>query len=75
MRKLTKTPHEQNIEDKLPVNGEGVRSPSAVDDDVQAHQAGAGDGVGTRLPGTGGDYRRPSGGGELTEDDVEGHHN
>jgi hypothetical protein len=74
MRKMNKLPREEN--DGLPVEGEGVRSPQASEDDVQAHRAGAveGEGVGTRLPGTGGDYRRPSGGGELTEDDVEGHH-
>jgi len=72
MRKMNKLPREEN--DKLPVEGEGVRV-NATDDDVQAHRAGAApDEVGTRLPGTGGDYRRPTSGGELTEDDVEGHH-
>ena len=50
-------------------------------DDVEGHyrapnlpggeKAGP-DELGTRLPGTGGDFRRPSGGGELI-DDTEGH--
>ncbi|HEV7810187.1 MAG TPA: hypothetical protein VGO64_06295 [Candidatus Limnocylindrales bacterium] len=46
----------------------------STDTDVEGHRAPSGDRVAPRLPGTGGDFRRPSGGGELTdEDDVEGH--
>ena len=43
--------------------------------DVEAHRARSGDGFAPRLPGTGGDFRRPSGGGEIDGDgdDVEGH--
>ena len=74
VKKMNRLPHEEKTADGLPVEGEGVRSPNAQDDDVQAHSAETGpEGVGTKLPGTGGDYRRPSGGGEVTDDDVEGH--
>lgn len=43
--------------------------------DVEAHRARSGPNVAPRLPGTGGDFRRPSGGGEVDGDghDVEGH--
>lgn len=42
--------------------------------DVEAHRLATGGGFAPRLPGTGGDFRRPSGGGEVDGgDDVEGH--
>jgi hypothetical protein len=47
-------------------------------DDVEGHvrptegEPGGPEELGTRLPGTGGDFRRPSGGGELI-DDTAGH--
>ena len=68
MDKTKKLPREMAI-DGLPA------------DDVEGHGRLTGNGedigpeeLGQRLPGTGGDFRRPSGGGELTDDDdVEGH--
>ncbi|MDQ3128446.1 MAG: hypothetical protein M3Q66_08350 [Chloroflexota bacterium] len=41
--------------------------------DVEAHRTRSGEDFAPRLPGTGGDFRRPSGGGEVDGDDVEGH--
>ena len=67
MDKMKKLPREMAV-DGLPA------------DDVEAHARLTGDDqtgpedLGQRLPGTGGDFRRPSGGGELT-DDVQGHMN
>lgn len=67
MRKLTKLPREEatDNDEALPVDG-----------DVEGHGVSS-DRFAPRLPGTGGDsraQRRPSSGGELTEeDDVEGH--
>ena len=67
MDKFKKLPREQAA-DGLPADQvDGLPGT----DDVEGHTAGP-DELGTRLPGTGGDFRRPSGGGELT-DDVEGH--
>ena len=68
MDKFKKLPREQAV-DGLPADQvDGLPGT----DDVEGHTAGP-DELGTRLPGTGGDFRRPSGGGELTDDDVEGH--
>jgi hypothetical protein len=69
MKKNYKLPREgvaERRDDGLNVDGSET--------DTEAHRYKSGDGV-TRLPGTGGDAfpRRPSSGGELTEDDVEGH--
>ncbi len=41
--------------------------------EVVAHRARSAVRFAPRLPGTGGDFRRPSGGGEVDGDDVEGH--
>jgi hypothetical protein len=68
MDKSKKLPREQAV-DELQTDERVEGLPGA--DDVEGHNAGP-DELGTRLPGTGGDFRRPSGGGELT-DDVEGH--
>jgi len=73
VKKFNRLPREQatggpddvvNTEDGLNVTG-----------DVEGHRARSGDGFAPRLPGTGGDFRRPSGGGEVDgdSDDVEGH--
>jgi hypothetical protein len=73
MQKTKRLPHEQrNVGDGLPADGltEGFLP---TDSDVEGHNVPSGEGLGTQLPGTGGDFRKPSGGGELTEDDVEGH--
>jgi hypothetical protein len=79
MDKFKKLPREEAT-DGLPADqADGLPGT----DDVETHQLRGGwgetgddqpgpDELGTRLPGTGGDFRRPSGGGELT-DDVEGH--
>ena len=71
MKKLTKLPREENTADGLPADGEGI-SMRVMDGDVEGHVKNAPDELGNRLPGTGGDYRRPTSGGEIT-DDVEGH--
>ncbi len=72
MKKLTKLPREENTGDGLPAEGgEGITW-RVTDDDVQGHAKNAPDELNPRLPGTGGDYRRPTSGGEVT-DDVEGH--
>jgi len=65
MKKLTKLPREENTGDGLPNEVKAV-------DDVEGHVKNAPDDLNPRLPGTGGDYRRPTSGGEIT-DDVEGH--
>jgi hypothetical protein len=63
---------------KLPREGVADRRDDGLSvdggEDTESHRYKSGNDV-TRLPGTGGDAfpRRPSGGGELTEDDVEGH--
>ncbi|MBA2719340.1 MAG: hypothetical protein H0U52_08900 [Chloroflexi bacterium] len=73
MKKVSRLPREQvtgepdavvNTNDGLNVTG-----------DVEGHRVRSGDGFAPRLPGTAGDFRRPSGGGEVdgTEHDVEGH--
>ena len=72
MQKMKRLPHEQrNAGDGLPVDAGGNFLPT--DSDVEGHNVPSGEGLGTQLPGTGGDFRMPSGGGELTDDDVEGH--
>lgn len=72
MKKMNRLPHEEKV-DGLPADGLPDEF-MPTDPDVEGHSAsGAPDELGTRLPGTGGDFRRPSGGGELTDDDVEGH--
>jgi hypothetical protein len=68
MKKMSRLPHEEkNVED-------GLDGFLPTDSDVEGHRAApTAEKLGTQLPGTGGDFRMPSGGGELTEDDVEGH--
>ncbi|HUQ77489.1 MAG TPA: hypothetical protein VM427_01285 [Patescibacteria group bacterium] len=69
MKKFDRLPREQ-VADQL----DDVPSRTIGDGgDVEAHRARSGDGVAPRLPGTGGDFRRPSGGGEIDDSDVEGH--
>ena len=73
MKKLSRMPHEQVIAD-----GDGGFGPEhdglPVESDVEGHRAGNPDTFLPGTPGTGGDnLRRPSGGGELDGDDVEGH--
>jgi hypothetical protein len=76
MSKFTKLPREENSPDGLPdqakLSGDGLPDQVKALDDVEGHGASPDD-LGPRLPGTGGDFRRPTGGGEATEDDVEGH--
>ena len=73
MDKIKRLPREErNVGDGLPVDG-GTGEFVPTDSDVEGHQVPSGERLGTQLPGTGGDFRRPSGGGEVTDDDVEGH--
>jgi hypothetical protein len=72
MKKINRLPREQVVD------GDGVDR--NTDDglnlghDVEGHRSPGDDGFAPRLPGTGGDFRRPSGGGEIDAgDDVEGH--
>jgi hypothetical protein len=69
MKKMNRLPHEEkNVDDGLSAGF------LPTDSDVEGHVVNeAPDKLGTQLPGTGGDFRTPSGGGELTDDDVEGH--
>jgi hypothetical protein len=71
MKKINRLPREQVV---------GGPEDSSTDDqnvtgDVEAHGQEGGSGFAPRLPGTGGDFRRPTGSGELDGggDDVEGH--
>ena len=71
MKKISRLPHEQaaGVDDGL----QDVDRAPSVDGDVEGHRVGR-EPFAPRLPGTGGDFRRPSGGGEATdEQDVEGH--
>ena len=67
MKKMNRLPHEEKTVD------DGLDGFLPTDSDVEGHSAPTPEKLGTQLPGTGGDFRMPSGGGELTEDDVEGH--
>ncbi len=70
MRKMNRLPREEvTTDDGLPVDG------LPASNDVEGHRQEAVDSLGPRLPGTGGDdLRRPSGGGEIgDENDVQGH--
>ena len=71
MKKLSRLPREEAAGDGLP-EGAVPEGAGPTDQDVEGHVNPGGEGLAQRLPGTGGDFRRPSGGGELT-DDVEGH--
>ena len=71
MKKISRLPREQaaGVDDGL----QDVDQAPGVDGDVEGHRSPSGDRL-NRLPGTGGDFRRPSGGGEIdAEDDVKGH--
>ena len=74
MKKINRLPREQVVggpNDLGPNTDDGLN----VTGDVEGHANVTGDDFAPRLPGTGGDFRRPSGGGEVdgTESDVEGH--
>ena len=72
MKKINRLPREEaDGGDGLPATSFPEGS-GPTDQDVEGHVTPAGEGFTQRIPGTGGDFRRPSGGGELT-DDVEGH--
>jgi hypothetical protein len=72
MGKLNRLPREEATSESP--SASDLTDTSPTDSDVEGHRAPSGERMAPRLPGTGGDYRRPSGGGELTdEDDVEGH--
>ena len=72
MKKINRLPREEaSGGDGLPASSFPEGS-GPTDQDVEGHVTPAGEGFTQRIPGTGGDFRRPSGGGELT-DDVEGH--
>jgi hypothetical protein len=74
MKKMNRLPHEQAVP-------EGDRDPGpehdglpATDNDVEGHSRGTPDSFLPGMPGTGGDnLRRPTSGGEIDGDDVEGH--
>ena len=73
MKNMKRLPREQaSGGDGLPQSGLPEGS-GPTDQDVEGHVTPPGEGLGPRMPGTGGDFRRPSGGGELTDDDTEGH--
>ena len=70
MKKVNRLPREESFGDGLEVDG----MPMPTDTDVEGHRGGQPDAAMQRLPGTGGDFRRPTTGGEATDgDDVEGH--
>ena len=72
MGKLNRLPREEVTSDAPSATDLAGAGPT--DSDVEGHRARSGERFAPRLPGTGGDFRRPSGGGELTdESDVEGH--
>jgi hypothetical protein len=73
MRKMNRLPHEEATQDGLGTNDALPAGTGPTDTDVEGHRAPEGDGFAPRLPGTGGDFRRPTSGGEATDDDVEGH--
>lgn len=70
MKKPNRLPREQVVDgpDGAVTGNDGLN----VTSDVEGHAVPRE--FAPRLPGTGGDFRRPSGGGEIdAEDDVEGH--
>ena len=70
MKKLNRLPREQLVDgpDGAVTRDDGLNATS----DVEGHAVPRE--FAPRLPGTGGDFRRPSGGGEVDgDDDVEGH--
>jgi hypothetical protein len=73
MKKINRLPREQVAggSDDVITSDDGLN----VTGDVEGHRARSGPDFAPRLPGTGGDFRRPSGGGEVdgTDSDVEGH--
>lgn len=71
MGTLNRLPREEATGDRLPADA--FPDGDLGDADVEGHGQPGSERLGQRLPGTGGDFRRPSGGGELTDDDVEGH--
>ena len=71
MGKLNRLPREEATGDGAPAGA--IPDGDLGDADVEGHGQPGSEQLGQRLPGTGGDFRRPSGGGELTDDDVEGH--
>jgi hypothetical protein len=74
MRKMNRLPHEEASQDDGLGSNEAFPAGSGpTDSDVEGHRAGEGERFAPRLPGTGGDFRRPTSGGEATDDDVEGH--
>jgi hypothetical protein len=74
MKKISRLPHEERTTgDSLPTDGLPADF-QPTDSDVEGHLSRTSpDQLGSQLPGTGGDFRRPSDGGELSENDVEGH--
>jgi hypothetical protein len=75
MRKLTKLPREEATDnhDGLPVEGD-VEAHGGPGSQFSPRLPGTGGDISPRLPGTGGDsLHRPTTGGELKDDDVEGH--
>ena len=72
MKKMNRLPHEQAAPDADPNTGSEHDGLPAKD--VEGHRYKAPDSFLPGMPGTGGDkVRRPSGGGEIDGDDVEGH--
>jgi hypothetical protein len=73
MKKFNRLPREEAAGGPADVRARNVEDgATGVDGDVEGHRVPPG--LTPQFPGTGGDFRRPSGGGELTEeDDVEGH--
>jgi hypothetical protein len=71
MNKINRLPREQVTGQPDDVVNRNVDDGLNVDADVEGHHTPAP--LTPGMPGTGGDFRRPSGGGEIDGDDVEGH--
>lgn len=69
MKQFKRLPHEQAVPG---TDDSGPGPDHNATADVEGHRVPPGDRFLPGLPGTGGDIRRPVGGGEI-EDDVEGH--
>ncbi|MBA2381817.1 MAG: hypothetical protein H0V73_06875 [Chloroflexi bacterium] len=73
MKKLSRLPHDQAVPDSDTGVGPEHDGLPAADTDVEGHRVPPASFL-PGMPGTGGDsLRRPVGGGEVGDDDVEGH--
>ena len=70
MKKINRLPREQVTGGPDDVVHRTTEDGLNVTGDVEGHRARSGPSFAPRLPGTGGDFRRPSGGGEVVGEDV-----